>query len=342
MRDTMSPTPGGSDTLRAWVLRLCQRLAARKALLPVVAMAAGLAFPDAATAAFGHLPAILAMTLVCGLVGMKHMPGRVALLPAVRFTLGACVVAPCLALLLAAAVGADEAERSWVAFAAAAPVGGAAIAAAASCGAAPVPVAAAVLASLLAAPMLLPLAVGLSGVAAVLGPLEVAGRVLLLSGLPAFAALALRQVPLLRRERVRGCCANAGLLAVAALSLARMHGVADQVVADPLSALRLLGFATIPTLAGILVAMLLLWRRADAAGLLAGGLRNYALVWAMTADLLPPEGNLFMALTAIPVFVTPALVRLLAARLPGAADAAAAPAPFRLAHGVGAALVARG
>lgn len=49
---------------------------------------------------------------------------------------------------------------------------------------------------------------------------------------------------------------------------------------------------------------------------LAGGHRNGAVAWVIAAPVLPPEGLLFMALTALPVFATPAIVsRLRVARV---------------------------
>ena len=103
-------------------------------------------------------------------------------------------------------------------------------------------------------------------------------------------------------------------VALAFQALARVDGAAGPLFGAPLTALRLLALACLPSLAAAVVA-LVLTRLLPAAGIsrieaaLAGGYRNGTVAWVIAAPILPPEGHLFMALTALPVFATPAIVR---------------------------------
>jgi BASS family bile acid:Na+ symporter len=234
---------------------------------------------------------------------------RTVLRPALVATLLLGLVAPVIGWGLATAVGADAETCALVALASAAPVGTGALGAALASGLPAGAVASTVLVSLLAAPVLLPVVAGVVGSEAGVGPWSLALSLAGLAGLPALLAVALRQVPLLAtRESQRGF-ADIAVAALALLALARMHGVRDAVAADPAGALGLLGLAVLPTLAGLLAVCLVMRRRVNAELLLAGGFRNVALVWAATAQVLPPEGNLLMALTALPIFAMPAVAR---------------------------------
>ncbi len=98
-------------------------------------------------------------------------------------------------------------------------------------------------------------------------------------------------------------------------ALARMHGVAEQVVADP-------GVALWAAWLGVVAC--------GARAVLAGGCKGGgALVWALTAPCLPPEGHLFTALTILPIHGLPPLVALAARRRGGGA---ALPGPRRAAR----------
>ncbi len=279
-------------------------------LLPLAAMAVGLLWPGLAALAFEALPVILLATLICGLLGMPALRlDRMVLRPALLATLVLGLVAPVISWGLAAAVGADAETCALVALASAAPVGTGALGAALASGLPAGTVAGAVLISLLAAPVLLPVVAGVVGSEAGIAPGPLALSLAGMAGMPALLGLALREVPLLaKRESQRGF-ANLAVAALALLALARMHGVRDTVAADPAGALALLGLAVLPTLVGLLAVCLVMRRRVDAELLLAGGFRNVALVWAATAQVLPPEGNLLMALTALPIFAMPALAR---------------------------------
>ncbi|HZF75147.1 MAG TPA: hypothetical protein VE033_04845 [Acetobacteraceae bacterium] len=287
-----------------------RRAVALGPLLPLAAMTAGLLFQDLAALAFQTIPAILVLTLTCGLLGMAGLPLRVTLGRTVLLIVVAIgVAAPVIGWVLAGAVGATAEERAWVALASAAPVGSAALGAALALSLPCATVAGSVILSLIAAPVLLPLAAAAIGAEAGIAPGPLALRLLLLAGLPVLVALALRQVPALARPVPRVRFAEVALVALAVLALARMHGVRDTVAADPLAAARLFGLALLPVLAGALAVWLVLRRDAGAEALLAGGFRNVAIVWAATAHMLPPEGGLFMALTALPIYALPALVR---------------------------------
>jgi BASS family bile acid:Na+ symporter len=279
-------------------------------LLPLAAMAFGLLLPGLAALAFEALPVILLATLTYGLLGMPtlRLDGAVLGL-ALRITLCLGLVAPVIGWGLAAALGADAETAALVALASAAPVGTGALGAALASGLAGGAIAGTVLVSLLAAPVLLPVVAGVVGseTGIELWPLAISLAVLV--GLPALLALALRRVPLLATHRSRRACADIAIAALALLALARMHGVRETVTADPAGTLTLLGLAVLPTVAGLLAVWLVLRDAADPEVLLAGSFRNVALVWAATAHVLPPEGNLLMALTALPVFAIPALAK---------------------------------
>jgi BASS family bile acid:Na+ symporter len=279
-------------------------------LLPLAAMAAGLLLPGVAALAFEALPVILLATLTCGLLGMPTLRLDAAVLGlALRITVCLACVAPVIGWGLAAALGADAEICALVALASAAPVGTGALGAALASGLPGGAIAGAVLVSLLAAPVLLPLVAGLVGSETGIEPWPLAISLAVLVGLPALLALALRRVPLLGTHRSRRASADIAVAALALLALARMHGVREAVTADPAGSLALLGLALLPTVAGLLAVWLVLRDGADPEVLLAGSFRNVALVWAATAHVLPPEGTLLMALTALPIFAIPALAR---------------------------------
>jgi BASS family bile acid:Na+ symporter len=279
-------------------------------LLPLAAMAAGLLLPGLAALAFEALPVILLATLTCGLLGMPTLRLDGAMLGlALRITLCLGLVAPVIGWALAAALGADAETAALVALASGAPVGTGALGAALSAGLPGGATAGAVIVSLLAAPVVLPFVAGVLGPETGIGPWPLAISLATLVGLPALLALALRGVPLLGTPGSRRAFADIAVAALALLALARMHGVREMVTADPAGTLALLGLAVLPTVAGLLAVWLVLRHAADLEVLLTGSFRNVALVWAATAHVLPPEGNLLMALTALPIFAIPALAR---------------------------------
>jgi hypothetical protein len=281
-------------------------------LLPLAGMALGLAFQGLAAIAFELIPGIVVATLVFGMLGMPAMSLRNALCGAtLLLVLGLGVITPLLGWILAAVLGAGPEERTWVALAAAAPVGTAALGGALALGFPAVVTAGAILASLLAAPLTLPFTTWLLGADAVIEPVPMAQRLLLLAAFPVLLATALRQLPTLARPTVRRRCAEVALFTLTLLALARMHGIGRMIVEDPGIVLHLLPLAMLPTLAGLMTALLVLRRLGGTEAMVAGGFRNVALVWVAVVTLLPPEGHLFMALTALPIYATPALVHLL-------------------------------
>ena len=290
-----------------------RRAVALGPLLPLLTMAFGLAFQGVAALVFQAIPLILVLTLACGLLGMPVLSMRAAFGPtSLAVTLSLGTLAPCAGWALAAALGAGGEERAWVALAAAAPVGSAALGGALALGFSGVLTAGTVLASLLATPLMLPAAAWFLGTEAGIAPGALALRLALLAGVPALLAAAFRRSPTCARPGSRRRFAEVALIALALLALARMHGVRETAAADPAAALGLLGLAMIPTVAGALAVLLVLRTGAGAGAeaLFAGGFRNVALVWAAVAHMLPPNGNLFMALTALPIYAMPALVHL--------------------------------
>jgi hypothetical protein len=283
-------------------------------LWPLLAMAAGLAWPPLAALAASALAPILIVVVM----------GAVLSLPALRgpgFALGALGVpaalgfaAPMIGGTAALLLGASATETGWVMLAATAPVGAGAIAAVRMLGRPGLATAYAVAASFLFTPLLVPAVARLAGDAA-LDPWVIGERLWLFAALPAIAALALRRLPVFQGEAVRADAALGSSLALTLLALARVDGVTPAIAADPAGALRLLALATLPSLAGIAAVLMLLRRGIVAELMIAGGFRNVALVWAAALPLLPPQGQLFMALTSLPIFVIPAVVSaVLAAR----------------------------
>jgi hypothetical protein len=281
-------------------------------LLPLAGMALGLAFQGLAATAFGLIPGILIATLVFGILGMPALSIRAAFCGGtLLLVLGLGTVTPLLGWLLAGLLGASAEERVWVALASAAPVGSAALGGALALGFSAVLTAGAILASLLALPLTLPLTAWLLGAAAGIEPVPMAQRLLLLAALPALVATAVRPLPVLAHPPIRRRCAEVALFALTLLAMARMHGIAETIADDPGAALHFLTLAMLPTLAGLLTVLLVLRRLGGMEAMVAGGFRNVALVWVAVVTLLPPEGHLFMALTALPIYATPALVHLL-------------------------------
>ncbi|HYZ30904.1 MAG TPA: hypothetical protein VE684_01325 [Crenalkalicoccus sp.] len=164
-----------------------------------------------------------------------------------------------------------------------------------------------------------PLALGLLGLDLALSVPGLMLRLLLVVGLPALAALALRRA--LGAERLaRAGPAMDGLivLALVVFAFGVMDGVLARLLADPLWVLGGLVLAMAGNL-GLNAATALAFapagrRAALAAGLLAGN-RNQALFLAV----LPPEADpgvlLFFALGQVPMFVSPFLLRPVYRRL---------------------------
>jgi hypothetical protein len=294
-----------------------RRLARMVPVLPLLAMAAGLLLPDLAALAHRALPALLVATTLLGFLALAPpllppgpLPSLAAALgPPLLLVLALGLAAPLLGCGAAWLLGAGAEARLWVALAAAAPVGTGAIGLGVALGLGGGRSLAVVAASTAAAPLLLPAVAAVLGSPGGVEPAVLAERLWLLGVLPALAALPLRRWPPLRTEAARRHCAGGAVLALSLTALARMDGLGPLVAAQPVAMLRLAGLACLPGLAGILAAWLLL-RRSLPEAVLIGGYRNVTLVWAACPALLSEQGRLFMALTALPVFATPALATL--------------------------------
>lgn len=109
------------------------------------------------------------------------------------------------------------------------------------------------------------------------------------------------------------------VIAVFVFAIAAMDGVPRHVVADPLFALGLM--LLIIALTGLTFALsLLAFRRAGTgAGLVAGmlsGFRNLGVIMAAIGAALPELAWFYFALAQFPIYIMPALLKPLAARLP--------------------------
>ncbi|MFC0406953.1 hypothetical protein [Roseomonas elaeocarpi] len=330
---TMPPLP------RTRLSPVRRGLARSVAGLPLLAMLLGLLVPELAALADRATPFWLAATtLLCVLLLPARQAGGAvaATLPAV---LGLGLAAPLLCWAAAWALGVDPAQRPWLVLAAGAPVGTGAIGVSVALGLCGGRAVVAVIASTALAPVLLPLltlpllaavpaAAALLPDGAAMGEGVGAASWLMLGAMPALLAErlwlltvlpALLAWPLCRRlgvgcGRMRRGCAVAAMAVLAMTALARMHGLGPVIAADPLGALRLLGLACLPGLAGFAVLLLFSRGQRPVEALLLGGYRNISLVWVACEPVLTPEGRLLMALAALPVYATPALAALLAAR----------------------------
>ncbi|WP_376093384.1 hypothetical protein ACE7GA_25410 [Roseomonas sp. CCTCC AB2023176] len=307
---TVTAAEGGSPSNQRRISAFAALVAGLGPLLPLGAMALGLGVPDLAERASAAMPEYVVVAGFCGVLALPA--GSVRNHRAtVGFALLLGALSPALAWFLAVLAGASADRAAWVALAAAAPVGIGTIGLVAAMGGGSRRTTGMVLASAAGAVAVLPgtaLALGIAG----LGGGDAALRLLALGVVPALAALAVRRV-WVPQEGTRACLALLACASLALQAFARVHGAAAPLASAPAEALLLLAFACIPSLAGILAAVALarLWRGTGigvAEAALAGGYRNVTVTWVIVAPVLPPEGHLFMALTALPIFATPAIV----------------------------------
>jgi BASS family bile acid:Na+ symporter len=288
------------------------------ALLPLGAMLLGLALPPVATLAASLAGPLLAATTLLGVLALPGggwsergtLPLREGLGRPVLLALALGLAAPLLSWAMAGLAGAGPGMALWVALAAAAPAGAGAIGLATALGLDGRRALAGVVATTAASPLLLPGLAVLLGAGGLLAPEALATRLWLLTALPALLALPLRRWPPLTASGVRRGCAGLTVLALSVTAMGRMTGLGPLLAADPGGMLALLGLACLPGLAGAVTLLLLQRGRRGPEALLMGGYRNVTLVWVACGAVLPPEGNLLMALTALPVFATPALAAL--------------------------------
>jgi BASS family bile acid:Na+ symporter len=288
------------------------------ALLPLGAMLLGLGMPSLAAATATMAGPLLAATTLLGVLALPgggwNERGTLALREGLGhpllLALALGLVAPLLAWGLAHVAQAGPGLSLWVALAAAAPAGAGAVGLATALGLHGRRTLAGVVASTAAAPLLLPAVALLLGAGGLLAPEGLAARLWLLTALPALLALPLRRCPLLTGARVRRGCAGLTVLALSFTAMGRMTGLGPLLAADPGGMLRLLGLACLPGMAGAAAVLLVQLGNRVPEALLTGGYRNVTLVWVACGAALTAEGNLLMALTALPVFATPALVAL--------------------------------
>jgi hypothetical protein len=215
-------------------------------------------------------------------------------------------------------LGAGPEAAAWMALVAAAPVSAVAVANTAALGLPARPTALLGLAGTLAAPLVLPLAAWAFASGTPIVPGEVARRAALVVLAPAVLAFLLRRWPALRDGALvgRGDWKGVAALSLAALALARMHGVPGQVAGDPGGAAWAALLGVVACGVGVALAAAVAardgwWSAGFGGAALTGGCRGGALVWALTAPYLPPAGHLFMALTILPIYGLPPLVAAL-------------------------------
>jgi hypothetical protein len=305
------PAPSLVGTLRETL----RGIGARSCWLPLVAMAIGAAVPALSQAMQPIALWLMAATVFCGFMAIEQQarPGADQCRAAIGLpfaTLGAAL----LAWLAGHALGAGAEAAAWMALVAAAPLASITVVHAGSLGLPTRPIAHLAILSTLAAPAVLPLvalvfATGQEGISSI----AVAMRVIPAVMVPATLALLLALAPPLTDGRVMARADWRGLstAALCGLAMARIHGVVPLAAAQPELALYLTTLGLAAAGAGTLAMLAIGWPGGWRGAALAGGLRNAALVWAVTLPMLPAEGQLFMALTLVPAYGVPLLVRLL-------------------------------
>ena len=176
------------------------------------------------------------------------------------------------------------------------------------------------LAAMFLAPLVLPfMTFGLLGLEIELSPWEFAARLIFMVGSAGLAALALRR----RRgaPRVAALEKNANGIVVMLMlvfAIAIMDGVTARLAADPLYVGALLAIAfLVQALLQAATALGFLWlgrRAAFTVGFLAGN-RNMGLLLAVLPTGLHPDIVLYFALAQFPIYILPALLKPLYARL---------------------------
>jgi BASS family bile acid:Na+ symporter len=165
-----------------------------------------------------------------------------------------------------------------------------------------------------------PLALGLLGLDLAISVPGLMLRLLLIVGLPALAALALRRaLGRARLEAAAGELDGAVVLVLVAFAFGIMEGVQARLLADPAWVLGGIAAALacglgLNALTALLLAPALGLRVGLAAGLLAGT-RNQALFLAVLPEAADPGVLMFFALGQVPMFVSPFLLRAVYARL---------------------------
>lgn len=303
--------------------RLLAGATRRAAWLPIAAMALGLAAPGAASMLFPALPWIAATTVFCGLMSAEGGTGsRSDLLISLRLLPVLAVAAPAAAWWAGAVLGADPEQRAWMALIAAAPISAVAVANVGAMGFPRRPTTMLLLASTLAAPLVLPVVTLAVASGTELDPRDVAARAVAVVLLPGLLVLTLRGLPPPARAwwPARSAWTGLAAIAVTALALARMHGVGPQFAADAAATATAILFALLACGIGAALAALaspmIVWSAGWRGAALCGGCRGGALVYALVAPDLPPAGHLFMAATILPIYGLPILVALGRRRAP--------------------------
>jgi BASS family bile acid:Na+ symporter len=164
-----------------------------------------------------------------------------------------------------------------------------------------------------------PLALGLLGLELAISTPGLMLRLLLIVGLPAALALALRRLlgqP--RLERLAPAVDGSVVLILVVFAFGVMDGVQARLLADPLWVLAGLALALLGNLGLNGLTVLALWpfgaRLALAAGMLAGN-RNQALFLAVLPAATDPGVLLFFAIGQVPLFLSPFLLQPLYRRI---------------------------
>ncbi|MDO9412688.1 MAG: Na+-dependent transporter [Pseudolabrys sp.] len=153
----------------------------------------------------------------------------------------------------------------------------------------------------------------------VISPLELGLKLLLFFGGAAAVAFAIRRFAGQRRiEQQKDIIDGLNVIAMFIFAVSAMDGVPRIAMADPLFALKLLGFIVALTLVLIGASLLVFTRagrdRALVIGLLAG-FRNLGVIMAALGSTLPEIAWFYFALAQFPIYILPSVLKPLANRL---------------------------
>lgn len=309
--------------------RLLQYAGRHGALVVILGLIAGFAFPALAAAARPLLAlAVLIFTfgsflkLDSGAAAEEWARAPLSLLVAVWSTIGIPVATALILSLVRLDPGLTQGVLLW----AAVPTSAASVAFAAILGLSPSLALVATVLGTAAAPFLLPalIAISGSGIALAADPLQMCLRLLSLLGGAALLALLARRLAGGFIEANPDGMTGIAVLALVLAGLGSMRGIQAAFLAEPLGVLALLLLSYVLLLAAQISGTLLFWPALGARGALTAGLasgtRTITLAWVVLGPDVAHLADLFLAMAMVAKYTTPALTRGFVMRLHTAPD----------------------
>ena len=298
-------------------LALLSRLGDAGLFAPPLVFFAGLALPALAQA--GQVMLVPCVVLLLAMsVGLAE-PGRILRSewpPVLALALCNLILTPLIVHAIAVGLGLSEAGGWLVLLAGCPAAGGAALLASLL----RLPVRALLLAQLLcffALPVTAPIIAALVLEGAVIDPLALSGRVLLMVGGPALLGFLLRRALCeQRRQLLARPMRGMGVLALCGIALSIAAGLAAGGVSAAGWDEAIIGVVLASMVgAGVgLLAARLMDARLASAFALGGAVRNVSLLWSATTGIATPEGELIMILGTLWTLLLPALIGLVPLR----------------------------